>query len=214
MGWIPVVLVTAIVLFFVLRFATDNARARQVAVLAVALGLSGYAVQGSPRQPGVSITANRKPAAPVPDSTIRRGMMGSFASEAEYLDLADALMRVGHTEAASEMMRGGLKKYPNSPDLWVGLGNVLVVHGNGIVSPAATFAFDKARGLAPAHPGPDFFTGLAFAQSGKLPEARDVWQSLLDRSPKDAPWTAELQQRVKAVDAALNAQTNGQLQGQ
>jgi cytochrome c-type biogenesis protein CcmH len=69
----------------------------------------------------------------------------------------------------------------------VALGNTLVGHSDGLITPAAQFAFQKAAKISPEHPGPPFFMGLALAQSGKLVEARAIWAELLRRAPADAP---------------------------
>ena len=73
------------------------------------------------------------------------------------------------------MIRAGLRSDPDNADLWVGLGNALVVHADGMMSPAAELAFQRAAQIAPDHPGPQFFYGLALAQGGKYDEAeRDL----------------------------------------
>jgi cytochrome c-type biogenesis protein CcmH/NrfG len=43
-----------------------------------------------------------------------------------------------------------------------GLGNALVLHADGMMTPAAELAFQRAAKLAPDHPGPKFFYGLAW----------------------------------------------------
>ena len=45
--------------------------------------------------------------------------------------------------------------------------------------------------------------GLAMAQSGRLAEARGLWAELLARSPADAPWRADLEQRLQKLDAFI-----------
>jgi cytochrome c-type biogenesis protein CcmH len=72
-----------------------------------------------------------------------------------------------------------------------------------MISPAATFAFQKAADINPEHPGPPFFFGQALAQSGRLPEARQVWSELLARTPAESPLHDELQSRVSRIDAML-----------
>jgi len=72
-----------------------------------------------------------------------------------------------------------------------------------MITPAAQFAFQKAASIDPAHPGPPFFMGLALAQSGRLPDARAVWSELLERSPADAPWRADLAARIQRIDSML-----------
>ncbi|MFN3458215.1 MAG: tetratricopeptide repeat protein, partial [Novosphingobium sp.] len=93
-------------------------------------------------------------------------------------------------------------------DLWVSLGNALVGHSDGLITPAAQFAFQKAASIAPDHPGPPFFMGLALAQSGRLADARAMWAELLRRSPDDAPYRADLVERIQRIDSII-AQSSG-----
>jgi cytochrome c-type biogenesis protein CcmH len=95
-----------------------------------------------------------------------------------------------------------------NPDIWVGLGNALFVHGGGVMNPAPRFAFEKAKALSPDHPGPAFFLGLGLIQEGKTDEAAALWQGLLDRAPKDAPFRDDLQKRVDILNQLFAAPQN------
>ena len=104
------------------------------------------------------------------------------------------------------MLRSAIRQSPRDADLWVALGNALVGHGDGFISPAAQFAFQRAADIAPDHPGPPFFMGLALAQSGRLVEARTVWAQLLAQAPKEASYRADLEQRLARLDGMIAAQ--------
>src|SRR3546814_20525873 len=81
--------------------------------------------------------------------------MGERLSQAgQWLVLSDAFNRQGKHEDAANVLRVGLRQYPKDANLWLGLGNALMVHGNGILSPAAEFSFRKAIRLAPEQPAP------------------------------------------------------------
>ncbi|NQX95474.1 MAG: cytochrome c biogenesis factor, partial [Erythrobacter sp.] len=58
----------------------------------------------------------------------------------------------------------------------------------------------QARKLDPANPAADYFLGFSYLQTGQVRAARAVWGNLLDRSPEDAPWRAELETRVGRLD--------------
>ena len=142
--------------------------------------------------------------------------MGSaFGQGQSWLILADALTRQGQYGAASDVLRSAIAKTPQDANLWVALGNALVGHTQGIITPAAQFAFQKAADIAPDHPGPPFFMGLALAQTGRLAEARTLWAQLLARSPADAPYRADLQERVARIESMMaeQAQMQGAIQG-
>ena len=169
---------------------------------ALLIGVAGYAWQGSPALPG-------RPTPPPADSkqpdsvfaTERTKMMERFSSDAAVLDAADAMHRQGWNRYAIAMIKGGLAKRPRSADLWVGLGNALVIHGGGMMSPAAELAFQRAAAINPDHPGPPFFMGLAYAQAGQLDKAEEVWRALLAKAPKEAPWRADLEERLAMLEA-------------
>ena len=170
---------------------------------ALLVGIAGYAWQGSPNQPGSPVISHEaKGKIDVAAITAQRAMRTQVGGDAQWLDLADALNRAGATQEAVLAIRSGLAQNRNSADLWVGLGNALVAHGDGLISPAAEFAFQHAASLSPDSPGPPFFFGLALAQQGQTAEARSIWGGLLARTPKDAPWRADLEARLAAIGGA------------
>jgi cytochrome c-type biogenesis protein CcmH len=62
--------------------------------------------------------------------------------------------------------------------------------------PAARLAFDRASRLAPDHPAPAYFLGLAWMQSGEAERALKVWRELKARSTPDAPWVPMLDRQI------------------
>ncbi|WP_197276955.1 tetratricopeptide repeat protein [Sphingomonas profundi] len=202
MGWIILLAMALAVGVALWRFAALPKGALELVAAALLLGVAGYAWQGSPGLPGKPTPP--KAEAKQPDSEFsksREGMMSMMGSDAQVLDTADAFHRQGLDAYAIAVLRGGLEKRPRSADLWVGLGNALVIYGGGLMSPAARLAFDRAAALAPDHPGPPFFLGLAFAQAGQLDRAEATWQALLDRAPAGAPWRADVEQRLVQLRA-------------
>jgi cytochrome c-type biogenesis protein CcmH len=188
------------------RFGKLPRSALELTVAALLAGVAGYAWQGSPGEPGTSVSAGEA-TDKLDAGTVasRKNMMGQFGNEAQWLDYADTMTRMGQTQMAVLAMRSGIRDNPKSPDLWVGLGNALVAHGDGLISPAAKFAFEQAARLSPKHPGPPFFLGVALVQQGKVEEAAATWQKLLDRSPKDAPWRGDVERRLAAIGYAKPA---------
>lgn len=198
MGWLIVLGLVVLTGAGVWKWGRMPRSAFEPLAAALLLGLAGYALQGSPNQPGNPV-APRQEAASFDDSQAEtRAQMGGqrFGTGAQWLVAADGAMRAGVPQAAVTYIKSGLKEHPRDPDLWVGLGNALIVHNGGQVSPAATYAFQRAADIAPGHPGPPFFMGLAFAQSGQIDQARAIWTELLTRAPADAPWRADLEARL------------------
>src|SRR3546814_13836269 len=93
-------------------------------------------------------------------------MLGEFDVAAHWLTIADSYHRRGDTLNAAGVIGSALREHPNNADLWVGLGNALVLHADGMMTPAAELAFQHAAAIAPDHPGPKFFYGLVLAQAG------------------------------------------------
>lgn len=198
MGWVIVLALAVIIGGALWKWGRLPRSAFEPIAAALLLGLAGYALQGSPRQPGHPVQADDTSSRANEAEIAVRKEMGKarFGSGPSWLMAADGAMRAGSPLAAVTFIRSGLKENPRDPDLWVGLGNALVVHNGGLVSPAATFAFQKAAEISPDHPGPPFFMGLALAQSGQFAQARTIWTELLKRAPADAPWKADLEQRL------------------
>ena len=174
---------------------------------ALLAGIAGYALQGSPGQPGAPKppveTARTADEALIAE---RQAMGAAFGSGQSWMIVADGLSRRGQYGAAAQVLRSAIRESPRDADLWVALGNALVGHGDGFISPAAQFAFQRAATISPQHPGPPFFMGLALAQSGRLVEARTVWAQLLAQAPKEASYRADLEQRLARLDGMIAAQ--------
>lgn len=197
MGW-AIVLGLALAAGLALwRWGKLPRAAFEAVAAALLLGLAGYALQGHPDQPGNPVRPRAETVQVDESDLALRDKMGQrFGSAGQYLMTADGAMRAGLPAAAVGFIKRGLQDHPNDPDLWLGLGNALVVHNEGQLSPAATFAFQRAADLSPQHPGPPFFMGLALAQNGRFAEARTVWTDLLQRAPADASWRADLEARL------------------
>jgi tetratricopeptide (TPR) repeat protein len=201
MGWLIFIVLALATGGVLWRFGRLPKGTLELVGAALFLAVAGYAWQGSPGMPG-------KPTPPpadahVPDSEFaleRTKLLGQFGRDADLLGAADAFHRQGLNLYAIGLIKGGLERNPKSADLWVGLGNAMVIHGSGMMSPAAQLAFERAAAIAPDHPGPPFFMGLAYAQAGQLDRAEQIWRGLLDRSPKDAPWRADVEQRLAEIE--------------
>lgn len=203
MGWIAVAALAALSFVLLWRIGKTPRGTWEAIGAALLLGVAGYALQGSPAQPGAP-REGRKEVTEIDPALVeqRRAMMGRFGSEAQWLDTADTYGRLGSTRAAVGVMQGAVKENPNSADLWVGLGNALVNHADGMMTPAAQFAFQRAATISPEHPGPPFFIGLSLAQTGQVDRASAVWRDLLARTPPQAPWRADLEMRLAQIGGA------------
>jgi cytochrome c-type biogenesis protein CcmH len=205
-GWLILAALTIVTGGLLWRFGNLPRTTVELLGAALLFAMAGYAWQGSP---GLAGKPTPPPAdARQPDSafaTERSKMMERFGGAAQILDAADAMHRQGWNRYAVALIKGGLAKSPNNADLWVGLGNALVIHGGGMMSPAAQLAFERAARINPQHPGPPFFMGMAYAQAGQVTRAVEIWRSLLARTPANAPWRADLEQRIAEFSAGPSA---------
>ena len=204
MTWVMILLVAATV-FGALAFVLKLPRAGwELTGAALLVGIAGYALQGHPSMAGApKAPVENKRAADEALIKQRQEMGSAFAKGQSWLILSDGLARQGQFGAAAEILRKGAQQFPDDADIWVSMGNALVGHSDGLITPSAQYAFQKAATIAPDHPGPPFFMGLALAQSGRLADARSIWAELLARSPDDAPWRADLADRVARIDSML-----------
>lgn len=200
MGWLWMALFSGFIMLCLWRFAKFGATALQFSAASLLLGIAGYAFMGSPVQPGAPVSAPEDlTGEAIPDSIQKIALSSSTRGGNKDLILADALMQAGRSRAAAKVINDAIEKSPNDADLWVGLGNALFVHGGTQMNPASQYAFERAAQIAPNHPGPPFFLGFSLAKSGKMDEAGEVWRGLLARAPKDAPWRADLEQRLADI---------------
>jgi len=173
-------------------------------------GLAGYAWQGSATQPSSPKAAMElAPRSGEDMVAARRSLFDEADPKPDYLVLSDGFARRGQFEDAAGLLRQGLSKNPNHVEGWLALAQALVEHTNGVVTPAAEFAFETAFKADPDNPAAPFMLGFAHLRSGDLREGRAAWGQLLQESPQDAPWRADLELRLEALDALIAARARG-----
>ncbi|MDZ7589054.1 MAG: tetratricopeptide repeat protein [Parasphingorhabdus sp.] len=201
MGWLLLILLLAITLLGLLWIGKLPRSAWQLTGAALLVGGAGYAWQGLPGYAGVPrVTAQKQMQSGQAPIAIPDNITKNFGEAQQWLVLANALNSEGRYADAANYLRNGVKQHPDDADLWVALGNTLILHAEGVIPPAALFAFERAANIAPDHPGPPFFFGLMQAQKGRLDDARATWGGLLARTPADAPWRADLESRLATLD--------------
>lgn len=196
---------TFAVLAFVLKVPRRGWEALGSALL---LGIAGFALQARPNQPGAPKAAATAQIRGGADLVAARRTLAAdpSAPPASWITIADAFARNGQYSDAAGVLLGAVEKDPDNADAWLAMGNALIAHADGQVTPAALQAYSRAARADPAHPGPAFFLGLALAQNGRLEEARGLWAELLARSPAEAPWRKDLAERLARLDAFMAAQ--------
>ncbi|NWK95275.1 cytochrome C biosynthesis protein [Sphingobium lactosutens] len=204
-GWIIAFGLAALV-FLALLFAGRIPRsAREISAAALLLGLAGYAWQGHPGLAGAprKLAETRGEAFDEKLAEKRRGLAERFGPAAQWMMLSDGLARQGKTREAANVLLSGLRDTPDDANLWLGLGNALINHAGGVISPGAEFAYRRALTLDPDGPAPRYFYGLALARAGQFQAARDLWAPLAARAPAGSQVKAELEANIARIDSML-----------
>jgi cytochrome c-type biogenesis protein CcmH len=171
---------------------------------ALMLGAAGYAWQGSPDLAGnPMVHAEKKGTVDAGLVEMREALFGRFNSSYAYFAIADAMTRDGSPENAAKAMLGAVKALPKDAALWTGLGTAMADRDGGLVTPAARLAFDRAIALAPQHPGPYYFLGVALIKGGQPAEARQYWAKAVQLAPPLQPYHDPMVAQLRQLDAFL-----------
>lgn len=177
---------------------------------ALALGLAGYALQASPGIAG----SPARPAAP--DAELGGALIDArqaMVAEGERsrnpsLITADAFARNGQYVNATVLLREAVAKDPADGEAWLALGNALVEHAGGLLTPPALYAYRHAAELDPHGTGAGYFLGLALLRENRPEEARSMWRDTLANAAPDAAGRAQLEAVLARLEGAL-APANG-----
>lgn len=211
MSWFPIIVLAVLALGFAIFVLKLEKRAWTMFAAVLTFGLAGYATQAAPEMPGAPKQARsvEKRASGEAMVESRRAMFNPDLPQTPYLTLSDGQARAGDFAAAAEFLRKGVNDNPQHAEAWLALGNALVEHAEGNLTPASLYAYGKADAAAPGHPGIAHYLGVALIRSGRPVEARGVWAEMLADAPEDAPFRAELTERIQRLDEML-AQSGAQ----
>ena len=199
-GWISLALI-ALLALAALWLAGVGRALWTLTGAALIIGAAGYAAQQHAALGGHPAIPDTESVVIDPATVALRGaMLGQFTGDGAYLIASDALMRGGSRNSGTKVVLLGLNHYPRSLTLWTGYGTALTQH-DGAVSPAAKFAFDQATRLAPEHPAPPYFRGLAYAETGDFSAARRYWVRALALSPAGASYRRDIADQIATLDA-------------
>lgn len=208
----------ALLAFLALKFAARLSWSRMAPVAtALLLGLAGYAWQAHPRLAGHDVKPSVAAKFDERLAEKRRSIGERLGPASQWLVMSDGLARAGNTQDAANIIVRGLDKTPRDADLWVGLGNALLAHAGGRLTPAADHAYRQAMALAPEAISPSYFYGLALAQSEQFESAQRIWARLALRLPERADLRMELVRNLMLLDrliAQRDADQNGKAPSQ
>lgn len=197
MGWLWLAIIGGLAFLALWRGGVSRELA-WISGATLVLGAAGYAWQQQAFMSGHPVTADAEAIEVDPGLVAFRSaiMPGNEA----VLAAADGRLRAGDSTGATQLILNAIARQPDAAPLWTGLGSAIAAHDGGQISPAAMLAFRRAVALAPTEPGPPFFLGLAYIQSGNLDAAKTAWVQTLALAPRDAPYRVEIAERVVMID--------------
>ena len=122
---------------------------------------------------------------------------------AGWMLLGQSYVSLRRFDEASDIFKRAATLDASNPDIFLALGESLVLGAEGAVIPAAEDAFAKALALEPGHIGARFYTAEGLAQKGREREAFDIWLKIVADTPADAPWLEALKQRLEIAAGKL-----------
>ena len=122
--------------------------------------------------------------------------------------LAPIYTRLGRVDDAINAYRKSLDLLGKDVDRLIGLGEALTVKANGQVTAEALALFEEAGTVAPADVRPPLMKARALLQAGKRDDAIDVLQIILNTSPEDALWRADIEQTIANLKAGKGPATS------
>ncbi len=186
--------------------ATPLGRALTIAaLLAVPAGAGAlYWQLGAPTLPDMPLASREIERGPteVPEE-IRAMVAGLEARLADdpdnlqgWLMLGRSQLTMGRTAEAIDAYRRARDLGPEAIEAITGLADALLERAMGVVTPEVRQLMFRLAELEPGDPRPLYFAGLAAAQAGDYNGALERWRVLLEMTPADAPWRAQIEPSI------------------
>jgi cytochrome c-type biogenesis protein CcmH len=197
MGWLVMIIFALLIFAMLLFFSRQRKQAWSAIAATLMLALAGYALQGRAALPSAPAQVQKRDNAAF-DTLIamRADMDQQFSRSKQWLTMSDSLARDGKFSMSAAFLQSAIRKNPRNGDLWAGLGLVMMLSGEGNMSPAAEYAFAKTRALSPRHPAPDYYEGLVALFNGDVGKTVKLWESLLKNAPPKAKWRPKLESQL------------------
>ena len=169
-------------------------------------GLAGYAWQGFPGMPSAPRSAESPDERASPALIdARREFFDNAGPPSRYVLTGDTYARRGEFETAAGFYRNAVAENPNDGEGWLALAVALVEYSDGHGTPAALYAYQRARDALPGNPAVGYFAALPELRAGRLLETRDLWAEALAGASKNAAGLAYMQERLNSLDTLLAA---------
>ncbi len=172
--------------------------------ICVAIAAVSWSIVGSNRSGIPTETGNSQSSGKDVDQSIAQleQKLSENPNDAEgWRMLGWSLFNTGNYKKASEAYRNATRIDPAKGDYWSSLGESLVQDATGPFSQEAVSAFRKALSIDPKDPRARYFLGVQKDLEGDSQGAINDWISLLNDTPKGAPWEQGVRDTIAKVAA-------------
>ena len=193
--------------------ATTLGRALVIlAILAVPVGSTAlYLRLGAPAMPDMPLASRELDRAPRVAPQEILDMVAGLEARLEanpddvqgWLMLGRSTLTLERTEDAIAAYRRARELAPEEPEAITGLAEALLERALGVVTPEVRQLMFRLAELQSGDPRPLFYMGLADAQAGDYNAALERWRVLLEASPADAPWRAQIEPSIRQAAGQL-----------
>lgn len=197
------------------RWLTPRIVAAAVAVAALAvIGLAVFRQGSNESTAPALVSAGGDQALDDVDTMIQRleARLGKDPTDGEgFRMLGWSYMMTGRAQQSLDPFRKALALLPQQANVHAGYGEALVSVAGGTVTDEAKSEFDRALALDPAEPRARYFAALFQAQHGDRKGALEQWIALANSASPDAPWQAEVREKISEVSQALGVDVSTRL---
>ncbi len=116
-----------------------------------------------------------------------------------WLVLAPVYMRLGRAADAVDAYQNIIRLSGSKPEYESALGEALTAVADGMITAEARKRFEAAARADPNDAKAEYFLASALGQEGKHAESASAWETLIDKSPQDAPWLESANQELKRM---------------
>lgn len=183
-------------------------------VVIILFSAAFYAVIGTPGMPDFPIEEFRQQEMPMDrvealaqtDDLIAK-VKARLASSPEEVQgwgyLANLEMNKGNFQKAAEALYQAHIIAPDVFDYQLMYAESLIMASNERVTPAALIILNKAKKMAPEHPGPRYYLGLADFQAGDVGVAHSEWKVIQGELENSDPMMPLLNVWINRAEVAL-----------
>ena len=176
-----------------------------------ALAVGYYAYMGSPEISGIAYTertAERGEAAKIAELATK--LFNQLSNDPDggqsegWMLLGQTYSKMSQFEAAANAFAIVSKRPEADSGVFSMLGEVLIFAEQGIVTPPAEAAIDKALALDPKNPAGIYYKAVALSQSGASEQAYDLLVSTLNNLDGFYPWMETLVIEANRIGGEIN----------